>query len=165
MKNDGTSNPYLRWSAIVYIAYWSILILGDRILLGCRIFCSPPDPKAWFEFFVLVNAVIFVFLGMPLLATLVYARALSPGKSAFGFAAWISSMMIFPCHIGILNLDTPSFIRGGLPVFFMIFGAVLILPVALSAFSAKIRYTIPMILLLYALYSIMWIFMIATLGR
>jgi len=159
MKNDGTSNPCMRWSAIVYIAYWSILILRMAVeqidhLSGSWSRACPGD-------FMFISAVaVFVFLGMPLLATLIYAQALFTGKSAFGFAAWILSMMIFPFSVGSFYYD--PFIRSGWAAFFMIFGALLILPVVLSAFSAKIRYTIPMTLSLYILYFTGWFFMVAT---
>ena len=165
MKNDGTSNPYMRWSAIVYIAYWSIIILW----LGFEWMRRNPDlPDSWLIGWIVslyfMNGSIFVFLGMPLLATLFYAQALFDGKSAVGFAAWILSMMIFPCHAGMLYYFDKSFFRYGGVATFMIFGAPLILPVALSAFSPKSRYTIPLTLLRYALYSIVFFYMLAIVG-
>ena len=165
MKKDGTSNPYMRWSAIVYIAYWVVFILWFGFEWR-EILCYMSDSwlTAWFVSFVFMNATIFVFFGMPLLATLVYAQALFKGRSAVGFAAWILSMIIFPCHTGMLYYYDKFVLRYGLVAFFMIFGASLILPVALSAFSAKSRYTIPITFLLYALYSTMWLLMVATIN-
>jgi len=165
MKKDGTSNPYMRWSAIVYIAYWFVFILWFGFEWR-EILCYLSDSwlMAWFVSFVFMNATIFVFFGMPLLATLVYAQAFFKGRSAVGFAAWILSMMILPCHAGSLYYYNKFVLRYGLVAFFMIFGALQILPVALSAFSAKSRYTIPLTLLLYALYSTMWLLMVATIN-
>ena len=169
MKKDGTSNPYMRWSAIVYIAYGVIFIVNFILRLRFEMMARIgylPDLwlTAWFLEIVVIIAAIFVFLGISLLVTLVYARALFKGRAAVGFAAWILSMMIFPCHAGSLYYYNKFVLRYGLVAFFMIFGASLILPVALSAFSAKSRYTIPITFLLYALYSTMWLLMVATIN-
>ena len=171
MKNDGTSNPYMRWSAIVYIAYGVIFIVNFILRLRFEMMTRIgylPDLwlTAWSLEIVVINAAIFVFLGISLLVTSVYARSLFKGRSAVGFAAWILSMMISPCHAGMFYYADIFFFRFrfGVADFFMIFEALPILPVALSAFSAKSRYTIPQTLLLYALCSIVFIFMLGALA-
>ena len=145
MKNDGTSNPYLRWSAIVYIAYWSICLswLFALVLFGV------PLKEIWGQagriWMVMKTFQIFTFL--PLLATSAYARELFVRRSIIVFAAWIWSMML------PLVIIFGFFCFGWHWKFLILLGGSLTLPVALSSSSIRCKLTM---LSLYALYFLEW---------
>ena len=147
MKNDGTSNSYLRWSAIVYIAYWSICFSGlcALALFGVKGIWRQAG-RIWG-----IMKIFQVHTFFPLLAALVYARELFAKRSALVFAAWIWSMLL------PLVIDFGFFCFGWHRELLILIGGALILPIALSAFSIKRKLTM---LAIYALYFLEWFAMV-----
>ena len=157
MKNDGKSNPYMRWSAIVYIAYWSICLSG----LCALVLFGVPLKGIWRQAGRIwgIMKIFQVYTFFPLLAALVYARELFVRRSIIVFAAWIWSMML-PL---VIDFGFHYFAWHSAGKFLILIGGSVILPIALSVFSIKRKTTLTL-LAIYALYFLEWFAMVVMVG-